>query len=105
MWQTREGTESIGTDLHQLGRQLVAPASERASACIVSDVHTGCADRCHSDIDLGVIHERQRVVSGPSCRDDPANGSMRLVRLPPKEVGEDVVMHVDRKRHAALTGS
>jgi hypothetical protein len=91
--------------MHELRRELVASASERASFRIVTHVHAWRADGCHRDIDLGVIHERERAFAGPRSGNDSPDGNVAFVRLSPEEVRENVVMHVDRERHRFLTGS
>ena len=58
---------------------------------------TGCK-RDHSNVDAGIIHERDACFLGPLKGRKSSDGSMRVLRLLPEKVGQYVVKGVDRQR-------
>ena len=53
---------------------------------VVTEVHSGCAYRCHGDVDPGVVHERDHRLLGPLKRRQPSDRSMRIIGLSPEKV-------------------
>src|SRR5712671_5795488 len=90
--------------MNQFGREFVAPARQSPRLSAVSRVHAGRTQRDHSNIDAGVIHERDTCFLGPTKRRKSSDGSMRVLRLLPEKVGQYVVMGVDRQRCIWIAG-
>src|SRR5580704_5686423 len=85
--------------VYQPGRKIVYPVSEIARCSIVTHMNTRSADRRHGYVDPRVIHVGQGGFLRPRRWSDTADRIVRVVRGLPEEVGKDVVVNVDGKRH------
>jgi hypothetical protein len=84
--------------MDEFGREFVAPARQTPRFGTISRVHARCTQRYDGNVDAGVIHERDACFLGPPKRRKPSDGGGRVLRLLPENVGQYVVMGVDRQR-------
>src|SRR6202140_145784 len=89
-----ETSKPVRLCMNQFGREFVAPPRQSPSFGAISRVHAGRTERDHSNVDAGIIHERDGCFLGPPKRRKTSYGSMRVLRRLPEKVGQYVVMSV-----------
>jgi hypothetical protein len=90
--------------MNQFGREFVAAARQSPRFGAISRVHAGRTQRDHSNVDAGVIHERDACFLGPLKGRKSSNRSMRVLGLLPEKIGQYVVMGIDGQRCIWIAG-
>jgi hypothetical protein len=103
--QDRERSEPIRTVALDIREELIDLAGKIPRRRVVTEVHARRADRWDRDVDMGLVEVGDRGLKTPARRSDAARGIPVLVRGLPIEVGNDVVVEVDRAAHGVVAGA
>src|SRR5215813_764111 len=92
-----ETCKSFRSCMNEFGREFIAPARQSPSPFAIPDVRSRRTYRHDRNVDTGVIHEGDHRLFGPLKRRKPSDGRMKLICLPPEEVGQYVMVSIDRQ--------